>query len=103
MFTIDPRASAERSVELELEGRVKPSVFFTRTPPSHNSAGPVPLRTKARTYGMQPWPHYCLYGAEKSTLPGPREGSSILNVYLVVVTAAVDPCVKSSSVFVYIS
>ena len=30
-------------------------------------------------------------GALKSTLPGPREGSSILNVDLVVVTAAVHP------------
>ncbi len=30
-------------------GGVKPSVLFTRTPPGYNSAGPVLLRTNART------------------------------------------------------
>ncbi len=59
--TIGPRASGERGVECVLGGAAgemggKPSVFFTRTPPttpSHNSAGPVPLRTDARTYRTQ--------------------------------------------------
>ncbi len=42
-------------MDLEGEGgrRVKPSVFVYEDPPQpprHNSAGPVPLRTKGRTY-----------------------------------------------------
>ncbi len=58
---IDTRASAERSMELDLggeggKGGVKPSVTTPQDPcrptppPGHNSAGPVPLRTEARTY-----------------------------------------------------
>ncbi len=56
--TIGPRASAERRVELGFwgeggEGGVNPEFPSRRPPktfPSHNSAGLVPLRTKARTY-----------------------------------------------------
>ncbi len=98
-------------------GASKPSIFDQsgpKRPPKTHSAGPASLRTKARTYrkltaavhmqGFIFWGRVPLdlrfrgpleakffVRSLKPTLLGPREGSSILDVDLAVMAAAVMP------------
>ncbi len=62
--------------KLQRRTRYKISCFYTK--------GPLDLRIPG------PFEANIASGAVKSTLPGPQEGSSILNVDLVVVAAAVS-------------
>ena len=57
---------------------------------NHSPKQPFPVEGSLRILGSgAPLMRNPLSGALKSTLPGPREGSSILNVHLVVMSAAV--------------